>query len=200
VRAGIRALLDGMKEIEVVGEAEGPRQTVELIRLTKPEILLLDVAATGTGLATVEDVAHRFSTVRIIVLAVEENEALAVKMLRAGAAGFISKTTASTELEMAIRTVARGEDYVAPNISRQALLAYLKKSDASEYEPQLTSRQSEVLQLIAEGLGTKEIARRLEISVKTVESHRTQIMNRLDMHDIPSLVRYAIRIGLINID
>jgi DNA-binding NarL/FixJ family response regulator len=201
VRAGIRALLERIDEVKVVAEAAGGQQTLELIKAFNPNILLLDIAMPGfSGLELLKEIVDKFPRVRVIVLTLHDNEEYAALALRAGAAGFISKSAASNELELAIKAVARGEDYLATEISKQATLKYLKGDVSGTFPTVLTVRQREVLQMIAEGHSTKEIARRLNISVKTVETHRAQTMDRLNIHDVVGLARYAIKIGLVEID
>ena len=199
VRAGLRALLERIDEVKVVAEGAGGQQTLELIKEFNPNILLLDITMPGfSGLELLKEIVDQFPRVRVILLTLHDNEEYAALALRAGAAGFISKRAASNELELAIKAVARGEDYLATEISKKATLKYLK--GAVSGPAVLTARQREVLKMIAEGHATKEIARRLNISVKTVETHRAQTMDRLKIYDVVGLVRYAIRIGLVEID
>ena len=198
VRAGLRALLERIADIEVA-EAADSRQIFPVIREFQPDILLLDVPTPGlSGLALLKEVVEKFPATRVIALSQDETEEQAVQALRLGAAGFISKSAASAELEHAIKAVAKGESYLASELSKQAILKYL--DDPRSFFPQLTPRQYEVLKMIAEGHATKEIARLLHISVKTVETHRSQLMERLNIHDIAGLVRYALRTGLVNLD
>ena len=198
VRAGIRALLERMEGVEVAEAADG-QQTLALIKEFEPDIVLLDVPLPGlSGLELLKEIVEKFPLLRVIVLTQHENEEQAVQALRSGAAGFLTKSAASTELELAIRAVARGESYLASELSRQAVLKYLE--DPRAFLSELTARQHEVLKMIAEGHATKEIARRLNISVKTVETHRAQIMERLNIHGIAGLVRYALRMGLVRLE
>jgi DNA-binding NarL/FixJ family response regulator len=140
--------------------------------------------------------------VKVVILSAHANEEYVIRALRSGAAGYMLKDAATLELEMAIRSVGLGKTYLSPSISRTVIDSYLQRvGDASSpIEQQLTARQREVLQLIAEGRNTKEIAGTLDISVKTVEAHRLQLMARLNIHDVPGLVRYAIRSGLVSSD
>ncbi len=198
VRAGIRALLERIKEVEVIAEASDSPQTLALIGEFKPDIVLLDVPTPGPrGLELLKEVVAKFPLVRVIVLTQHENEEQAVQAIRSGASGLITKSAASVELELAIRAVARGKTYLDSELSKRAILKYL--DDPRAFLSELTARQVEVLKLIAEGHTTKEIARGLDISVKTVETHRAQLMERLDIHDIASLVRYALRMGLVKL-
>jgi DNA-binding NarL/FixJ family response regulator len=201
VRAGIRALLERIQGVEVVAEAGDGREALELIRQLKPDILLLDIAMPVlSGLDVLRDATARFPEVRVIILTVHETEEYAVYALRSGAAGFVAKSAASEELELALKTVERGERYLSPEISQHAFLEHHLGGSARPISVDLTPRQREVLELIAKGYSTKNIARSLEISAKTVESHRAQLMERLQIHDVAGLVRYAIRTGLIKID
>lgn len=201
VRAGIRALLERIDEVKVVAEGAGGQQTLELIKAFNPNILLLDITMPGfSGLELLKEIVDKFPGMRVIVLTLHDNEEYAALALLAGAAGFISKSGASNELELAIKAVARGEDYLATEISKQATPKYLRGAVSGTFPTVLTARQREVLQMIAEGHATKEIARRLNISVKTVETHRAQTMDRLNIHDVVGLARYAIKIGLVEID
>ncbi len=197
-RAGIRALLERIEEVEVA-EAADSQQILASIREFDPDVVLLDVPTPGlSGLELLKEVVEKFPSKRVIALSQHETEEQAVHALRLGAAGFIAKSAASTELELAIKAVARGESYLASELSKQAVLKYLK--DPRAFLSELTVRQYEVLKMIAEGHATKEIARRLDISVKTVETHRAQIMERLNIHDIAGLVRYALRMGIVELD
>jgi DNA-binding NarL/FixJ family response regulator len=198
VRAGIRALVERIGQVEVIAEASDSQQTLALIKELQPDVVLLDVPTPGlNGLKLLREVVGKFPQVRVIVLTQHENEEQAVQVLRSGAAGFITKSAASAELELAIRAVARGENYLASELSKHAILKYLE--DPRAFLSELTARQCEVLTMIAEGNTTKETARRLNISVKTVETHRAQIMQRLDIYDIAGLVRYALRMGLVKL-
>jgi DNA-binding NarL/FixJ family response regulator len=195
VRAGIRALLERIRYVEVIAEAGDGPEALELIRTLRPDIVLLDIAMPGlSGLEVLRQVASRHSEMCVIVLTVHENEEYAEHALRAGARGFLPKSAASAELELAIRTVARGELYLSPEISHHAAQTQAKPA------AKLTPRQLEVLALIADGKSTKDIARALSISTKTVETHRAQLMERLQIYDVAGLVRYAIRTGLVKID
>ena len=201
VRAGIRALLERIDGVKVVADGPGGRQILELIKEFSPDVLLLDPTMRGhIGLELLREIASKFPGVGVIVLTVQETEEFAAFALRAGASGFLSKNAASDELELAVIAVASGQQYVASEVSKRATLKYLESAPSTTGPKVLTARQRQVLQMIAEGHATKEIARRLNISVKTVESHRAQTMERLNIHDVVGLVRYAIRTGLVEID
>ena len=200
VRAGIRSLLEKMPEVEVVGEASNGREALQLIGSELPNLVLMDIAMAGLGgLETLPRVVKKFPGVRVIVLSAHANEEYVIRALRYGASGYMLKDAATVELQLAINSVAQGKTYLSPSISRTVIDSYVERvgSQSSPVE-QLTARQREVLQLIAEGKNTKEIAGLLEISAKTVEAHRLQLMARLDIHDVAGLVRYAIRLGLVS--
>lgn len=198
VRAGIRALLERIEAVEVA-EAADSQEILASIKEFNPDVVLLDVPMPGLrGLELLKEVVEAYPSKSVIALTQHETEEHAVQALRLGAAGFIAKSAASTELALAIKAVASGERYLAPELSKQDILKYL--DDPHAFLSELTARQYEVLQMIADGHSTKQIARRLNISVKTVESHRTQIMQRLNIHDIAGLVRYALRTGLVKLD
>jgi DNA-binding NarL/FixJ family response regulator len=201
VRAGIRALLSRHEGVEVVGEAAGGRDALRLIEELQPDIVLLDIAMPGlSGLEVLAESTKRFPHVRVIILTVHEAGEYALRALRAGAAGYLPKSAASTELHEAIDTVARGGNYVSGEVARETILQQAKGS-ADEYLLQkLTPRQREILILMAEGNSTRDIAGTLKISVKTVESHRAQLMERLNIHEVAGLVRYAIRMGLVKVE
>jgi DNA-binding NarL/FixJ family response regulator len=200
VRAGIRSLLEKMPGMEVVGEASNGRETLALVRSELPNLVLIDIAMPDlNGLDTLAQVVKNFPSVKVIVLSAHANEEYVIRALRSGASGYILKDAATAELQLAIGFVTRDETYLSPSLSRTVIAGYLQRvgGELSSLE-QPTTRQREILQLIAEGKNTKGIASTLEISVKTVEAHRLQLMARLDIHDVPGLVRYAIREGLVS--
>jgi DNA-binding NarL/FixJ family response regulator len=198
VRAGIRALLDRNKDIKVVAEAGNGAETVQLVRDAKPDLVLLDITMPDlSGLDVLEELQRGFPEVRVIILTIHDNPAYAVSALRAGADGYLPKKAASDELVRAIRTVMQGQTYLSPEISKDGLADYKATALDEGRAEELTPRQLDVLRMIAEGYSTKEIARALNISVKTVETHRALLMQRLDIHDVAGLVRYAIKTGLV---
>lgn len=201
VRAGIRALVEKLKGVIVVGEAGRGSEAIKLIGELEPDLVLLDITMPdGNGFDVLHHVSKNHSDIKIIVLTVHEAGEYAIRALREGAAGFLPKSAASTELEQAIHTVMKGEVYISPETSRKTLLEYGKGVTKRDLLANLSPRQREVLRLIAEGRTTKQIAQVLEISVKTVETHRAQLMERLDIHDVAGLVRYAIIVGLIEVE
>jgi DNA-binding NarL/FixJ family response regulator len=201
VRAGIRALVEKIAGVTVVGEAGKGSEAIELIDELVPDLVLLDITMPdGSGFDVLQHVQKKFSGIRVIVLTVHEAGEYAIRALREGAAGFLPKSAASTELEHAIHTVMNGEVYISPETSRKTLIEYGKGVTKRDLLETLSPRQREVLRLIAEGRTTKQIAQMLEISVKTVETHRAQLMERLGIHDVAGLVRYAIIVGLIEVE
>lgn len=201
VRAGLRLLLEQTGAVQVIAEAADGPEALKAVATHRPQVVLLDVSMPGmSGLDVVEQVTRRWPDVRVLILSVHAEEELVVQALRAGAAGYLLKDADPHELEEAIRTVAVGGSYVAPGVSGH-LVRYLNRPEPpADPLEQLTPRQREVLQRIAEGYSNKEIARRLHISAKTVETHRMQLMERLDIHDVAGLTRFAIRVGLVRPD
>lgn len=204
VRAGVRALLERLPDIEVVGEAGDGREALGLLKTVQPDVALLDIGMAGmNGLEAATRATKEFPRVRTLILSMHASEEYVLRALRAGAAGYLLKDSATAELELAIKAVARGETYLSPAMSKHIVADYVRRvggggaAEAAPYET-LTPRQREILQLVAEGQSTKAIAKTLDVSIKTVETHRAEIMERLDIHDIAGLVRYAIRTGLIS--
>src|SRR6202040_785181 len=200
VRAGIRALMEKIPNVEVVGEAGTGRKALEMLKTRLPNLVFMDIAMTELGgLEALSRITKDFPSVRVIILSAHANEEYVIRALREGASGYMLKDSATAELELAINSVIQDKIYLSPSISRTVIDDYLQRvSGAVSPLEQLTSRQREILQLLAEGKNTKEIAADLDISIKTVESHRLQLMDRLNIHDIPGLVRYAIRNGLVS--
>ena len=199
VRAGIRSLLEKLPGIEVVAEANDGREVLHLVAEHKPQIVLMDIAMPNlNGLEATREITKSFPNVRVIILSIYSDEEHVYQALRACAAGYLLKGAATEELELAIRSVAQGETYLAPQVSGPVIAEYLRRTKAPGAGENLSSRQRQVLQLIAEGKTTKQVALELGISVKTVEAHRAQLMDRLNIHDVAGLVRYAIRMGLVN--
>lgn len=199
VRAGLRALLQNIEGIQVVAEAGDGREALRLIAAHQPDVVLMDVAMPEmNGLEATARVVKEFSNVRVIILSMHANEEYVLQALRTGAAGYMLKDSGVSELELALRAIAKGETYLSPAVSKHVVADYVRRvgSESSSLE-QLTPRQREILQLLVEGRTMKEIAKLLYISVKTVETHRAQLMERLGIHDVAGLVRYAIRVGLV---
>jgi DNA-binding NarL/FixJ family response regulator len=208
VRAGIRSLIQNIAGVEVIAEANNGRDAIRLIDELIPDLVLLDIAMPElNGLEVISRISKDNTDTKVIILSMHTNEEYVVQALKSGAAGYLLKDSAPNELEIAVNAVMRGETYLSPAISKHVVDNYLRRiSDVStekEKGPdifrQLTSRQREILQLIAEGNSTKEIANKLNVSIKTVETHRMQLMERIGIHDVAGLVRYAIRMGIITV-
>ena len=199
VRAGIRALLERIDKVKVVGEAGDGQEALKLIEELDPDVVLLDLTMPGlSGFEVLKETSERFPDVNMIVLSVHDSEEYAFHALRSGAVGYLPKSAASDELEVAIQQVLRGEKYLSPSIAPEVSFDFSK--EIAEAPGELTPRQIEVLTLIAHGSSTREVASALNIAVKTVETHRAQLMERLNIHDVAGLVRYAIKKGLVNLD
>ncbi len=202
VRTGFRTLLQNLDGVQIVAEAEDGREAIALAEAKHPDVVLMDIAMPRlNGLEAMARILETQPHVRVIILSMHPNEEYVLRALRIGAAGYLLKDADLTELTLALRSVTQGQTYLSPPISKQ-VTDYVRRvgEEPTDDLERLTPRQREVLQLIAEGLTNREIALALEISVKTVESHRTELMNRLDIHDIAGLVRYAIRKGIIQPD
>jgi DNA-binding NarL/FixJ family response regulator len=202
VRAGIRALLESLENVEVVAEASDGREALQLTAAHRPDILLMDITMKGlNGLEAAARLARERSTTRVVILSMHGDQVYVRQALQAGAAGYLLKGSDLAELELALRAVMRGDTYLSPSVSK-GLVGNLLAGKAPAANPldELTPRQREILQLVAEGRTTKEIANHLDLSVKTVETHRAQLMERLDIHDVPGLVKFAIRVGLTQAD
>jgi DNA-binding NarL/FixJ family response regulator len=212
VRAGIRALLSGLPDVESVVEAGDGQQALALLRELKPDVALVDIAMPGlNGLELAARVGREAPGTRLVILSMHGTPAHVAQALRAGVSGYLLKDSAADELPVLLRAVMRGETYLSPTISKQVVDGYLGRgpspaaagttgagaADGSGLDV-LTSRQREILQLVAEGKSTKEVAQLLDLSVKTVETHRAQIMDRLGIRDLAGLVRYAVRTGLVS--
>lgn len=203
VRAGLRALLGEMNGVSVVAEASDGREALQLIAEHKPDIALLDISLPGlNGLEVAARVAKDHPATRVIILSMHGDDESVRRALTAGAAGYLLKNSDRSELELALRTVARGDAWLSPAVTKKVVMAFAEgaRTPAQEAFEVLTPRQREVLQLIAEGHSSKEIAGRLNLSPKTVETHRTELMARLGIHGVAGLVRYAIQIGLVQPD
>jgi DNA-binding NarL/FixJ family response regulator len=202
LRAGIRALLESIPEVAVVAEAGDGRAAFAAVLANRPDVVLTDIAMPGmNGLELAAQVSRELPEIKTIILSMHADEEYVCQALQAGAAGYLLKDSGTAELHLAIQAVARGESYLSPAISKHVIADYLRRTGSAVRSPEpLTPRQREILRLIALGRSTKAIARSLGISAKTVETHRAQLMERLDIYDIASLVRYAIRIGLARVD
>ena len=202
VRAGLRSLLDSIDNVEVIAEAKDGREALNLTQLLEPDLILMDIAMPGlNGLEAAAQISQNYPKTQVIILSMHANEEYVLRALRVGVAGYLLKDADVDELTLAITTVIRGEIYLSQAISKQVVADYAQRvGGAIGPLEKLTTRQREILQLVAEGKTTKEIARILRISIKTVETHRADLMTRLDIHDIAGLVRYAVRTGIISVE
>ena len=202
VRQGIRALLESVPDIQIIGEAEDGKAAVEMAEKLRPNIILVDISLPMlNGLEVTRRVRKKVPECKVLVLTMHENEMYVSQILRTGASGYLVKKTAVSELIMAIRSVHQGKAYFSPSISKIVLNDYLRKESKGDGPSTelLSNREREILQLLAEGYSNKEIAVILNLSVKTVSNHRNRIMQKLDIHDITSLVKYALKQGFIEI-
>jgi DNA-binding NarL/FixJ family response regulator len=196
VRAGFGSLLEKLGA-QVVGEASDGHETLRLLPLLKPDIVLLDIAMPGlNGLEAAIRIAQEFPAVRVIILSMHATAEYARRAIQAGAAGYLLKDASAAELSLALQAVARGETFLSPRIAKFIVADCVNGAPAATPLDKLTSRQREILQLIAEGHARKEIAATLCISVKTFDTYRAQLMAQLDIHDVAGLVRFAASAGL----
>jgi DNA-binding NarL/FixJ family response regulator len=199
-------LLEALPGLQIVGEFSDGRAALEGLLKDRPDVAFLDIAMPGlNGIEVAERASREVPSTRVVMLSMHNTSSHVVRALRAGAAGYLLKDAAADELPVLLRAVANGETYLSPAIAKHVVDGFLQRNTT---EPEaadnpveiLTPRQREILQLVAEGRSTKEVATLLTLSIKTVEAHRSQIMDRLDIHDLPGLVRFAIRTGLVASD
>ena len=205
VRQGLRVLLDADPGISVVGEAESGRQAVQMTRKLLPDVVVMDIAMPLlNGLEATRQILREVPSVRVLILSSYSDDEYVHQVTEAGAAGYLLKQTAATDLIKGIQEARRGNAFFSPSISRRMLeqyrQAFTRGAPAKRGVTVLTSRENEVLQLIAEGKPNKLIAAELSISIKTVEKHRQQVMNKLNIHEVAGLTRYAISKGIIQND
>lgn len=203
VRDGLKTLIEKERDMEVVAEAEDGRMTVKLAKKFSPDVVIMDITMPDmNGIDATRDIVKEVSGVKVIALSMHSDRRLVTGMLEAGATGYLLKDCAFEELAMAIRTVVSNQTYLSPRIADIVIDRFVKKlhtTDTSAFSV-LTQREREILQLLAEGMSTKETAFHLNVSVKTVETHRRNIMDKLDIHTITDLVKYAIREGLTTLE
>jgi len=199
VREGLVKLLEGRADFSVIGEASDGEEAVQMVLEKKPDVVIMDIWMPRlSGIDATRRIGKRGSQAKILVLSMHESRTYVEEVLRAGAAGYIVKNSASSDLLQAIDAVRAGSSYLSPAITQQVVDAIARPGDSSPSGvAMLTDREREVLQLIAEGLSSKEIAGMLGVSLKTVDSHRSNLMEKLDIHKVSGLVRFAIRAGLV---
>lgn len=202
VRQGLKALLEAQPDMAVVGEAANGRQAMQLARKLAPDVVVMDIAMPSlNGLEATRQIIHALPSAKVLILSSYNDDEYVSQLTEAGAAGYLLKQTAATDLIRAIREIRKGKSFFSPAVSKRLLDYYretiVKGARVPRQRPFLTSRETEVLQLIAEGEGNKQIAAELGISIKTVEKHRQQVMNKLHIHEVAGLTRYAIAKGMI---
>ncbi len=202
VRQGLRALLAAEEDIEIVGEAENGRQAIQLVKKLLPDVAVIDIAMPVlNGLEATRQITRSVPATKVLILSSYSDDEYVQQLTEAGAAGYLVKQTAANELIKAIREAQRGNAYFSPAIAKrlrdQCREAFVTGQPGQKRSDYLTTREAEVLQLIAEGRANKQIAAELCISIKTVEKHRQQVMNKLNIHDVAGLTRHAIAKGII---
>ncbi|MBP8119938.1 MAG: response regulator transcription factor [Burkholderiales bacterium] len=203
VLAGIRALISEMEGTQIVAEATNGREAVALAKQHRPDLVVMDISMKElNGIEATAQIRAEVPGSRVLILSMHTTEDFVLRALKAGASGYLVKDSAPLDLQMAIAAVMRDEIYLSPRISKHVIAGFLKGNSAPDSSSLdvLTARQREILQMIAEGKSTKEIAYGLDLSVKTVETHRAALMERLDIHDVAGLVLYAVRKGLVSVD
>jgi DNA-binding NarL/FixJ family response regulator len=203
LREGLRALLTQQKDFQVVGEASDGRSALELAAKLTPDVIVMDIGLPGlNGIEATRQLTSDFPSMKVIALSMHSDKRYVIQMLKAGASGYLLKNSASEELVNAITAVEGGKRYLSQAIA-DALAEHIMRETASAQGSaftDLTNREREVLQLLAEGMTSKQIAKELSLAVRTVETHRRDIMSKLDLHSIAALTRYAIREGLTSLE
>jgi DNA-binding NarL/FixJ family response regulator len=203
VRAGIRALLGEIEGVTIVAEADNGREAVALAKAKTPDLAIMDVSMKElNGIEAAAQIREQSPATRVLILSMHTTEDFVRRALKAGAAGYIVKDSAPLELRLAIEAILRGETYISSRVSKQLVSGLLEgRAEGGESSlDSLTPRQREILQLIAEGRSTKEIAFGLEVSIKTIETHRAALMERLAIHDVAGLTLYAVRHHLVSVE
>jgi DNA-binding NarL/FixJ family response regulator len=201
VREGVKMILAKESDIEVAGEASDGQEALDLVERLKPQVIVMDISMPGMGgIEATQLVKERYPGINVLALTMHEDESYVFKLLRAGASGYVLKRAAAQDLVQAVRAAAKGEAFLYPSVARKVVEDYLKRVESGEERSRydgMTEREKEILTLIAQGLSNKQIGERLYISIKTVQTHRAHILEKLGLHDRTELVRYAIRKGLI---
>ena len=205
MRAGLQRLIGEFDGFEIVGEASNGHETLQQIEKLHPNVVLMDVLMQGlNGLDATTRIRHSFPNVRVLILSMHSAEEYVLQAMRNGAHGYLVKSDSPTELELALRAVASGETYLSAAVSKHVISGYVNRVTSGDAKDsslgRLTPRLRDVLQLVAEGFTTKQIAIKLELSPKTVETYRTQLMQALKINDVAGLVRYAVGKGLVTVE
>lgn len=202
MRSGLRSLLDRQPNLEVVGESENGRETVALAASLKPDVVVMDVGMpTLNGIEATQMIVTQCPTIAVVILSMHADESYVMRALKAGARGYLLKDSAAADLIGAIQAISQGKSFFSPKVSRilaEDYVRVLKQKGAVDTYDLLTSREREILQLLAEGKSNKEVATALNISPYTVETHRSHILQKLNLHNSAELVLYAVRKGIIS--
>jgi DNA-binding NarL/FixJ family response regulator len=201
VRAGIRTLIEKLANVTILAESGDGRETLALVQTHNPDVVIMDITMPGlNGLDATARIVREYSRTKVLILSMHTGEDYVLQALRAGATGYLLKDAATAELRLALDAVRSGETYLSPSISKEVLARHRRQAldPKADTTKALTPRMREIVQLIAEGRSTKEIAFLLNLSVKTIETHRMHLMARLGLHDVAGVVRYALRTGLIS--
>lgn len=205
IRSGIATLLQSYKDFEIVGEAQDGEEAVEKTKDLEPDVLVIDLSMPKlSGIEATKIITKRYPEVRVLVLTMHENEEYVYQILKSGAGGYVLKSAGKEELSAAIRAVAKGERFFSPRVSEIMAESYVRRMEGGEASSKagdipLTRREKEILGLVAKGLTNQQIADHLCISPRTVDTHRTNIMQKLNIHDVANLVRYAIEHGITSL-
>jgi len=203
-REGIRALLSAESDIEVVGEAADGKQALELAEKLSPDIIVMDLVMPGmNGMQAAQQLHDQYPDIKVLILSMYDDDEYVCQILKAGASGYVLKRAASDDLLRAIREVEKGGSALHPTVAAKLIKDYVRRAKSTEQRGSgsvLTARESEVLTLVAEGHTNQQIADMLGLGRKTVDTHRTNIMRKLDLHEVTALVKYALKRGLINLD
>jgi DNA-binding NarL/FixJ family response regulator len=201
LREGVRMVLEAQKGLTVVGEAEDGREALDMVEKLDPDVVVMDIAMPNlNGLEATRQIRRRFPRTQVVILTMHENQHYLVQIVKVGAVGCVLKRSAGTELATAVRAASQGQSYFSPAIASMLLDDYrvrLRYDGVQDDADLLTEREREVLQLVAEGKTNQEIADSLTLSIKTVQTHRAHVMEKLDAHDRTDLVKHAIRLGMI---
>ena len=204
-REGVRSLLEGEPDLEVVGEVEDGRAAVETALTLAPDVVLMDITMPQLdGIEATRQIRSQNDAIKVLVLTMHDNEDVFFRSISAGASGYVLKRSGGLELMSAIRSTHEGNSYLSPLLAKALMSDYLQRGERTQDGPaqgrRLSAREQEILKLIAEGNSSREIAEMLDLSVKTVHNHRTRLMTKLDIHRNTDLVKYAIRLGMVQVD